>query len=239
MRLWDIHPGYLSDRDLVEEQHHLQLIAGYLASFRAATGDSPEVRRWAGHNGALGLRHRLSLCEMQLRGLGDDSSPLPVAEALAVTRQQQWPPYLDPPGRQLQMLSSRYTASERGRIPLPSNAQQLWSQHKYSVLSRDPNRYKAFGRLLAGQRVEVSDLATRLTETLRTAPRVGGVRNAVQHMWGYVASPPMPGSSAIETWSLHRLLHETQARALRDRIDYLVASTALSELMVWLTEDGE
>ena len=78
-----------------------------------------------------------------------------------------------------------------------------------------------------------SAIANNLTEMLRIRPSLGGTRNALQHMWGYVSgcSVSKPG---FETWSLNKLLHETQRRVLESKEPYLMTSTALSELAIWI-----
>ncbi len=121
-----------------------------------------------------------------------------------------------------------------GRIPLPENEQQLWSQHKYSVLARDPNIYKQIGKEVSVKNINFAGLANLLAGLLRTPPGRGGIRNAAQHMWGYVSDDPVPGKTNVNSWSLPRLLQETQRRAKTMNVSYLLNSTALGELMAWL-----
>lgn len=189
----------------------------------------PETLRWVGHGWALKQRHKQLVCEMRLRGFSHHS---PV-----ITRSNTgvWPAnYIDAPSHQFQLLKQKYVAREQGRIPLPSTEQQLWSQHKYSVLARDPSRYQAIGRGLANTKGDFAELALLLTELLRKPPSEGGIRNAVQHMWGYVASGKSQANVKVSTWSTRRLLRETQERARATTSPYLTHSTALAELMSWL-----
>ena len=81
---------------------------------------------------------------------------------------------------------------------------------------------------------DFSSLSRLLTELLRMPASAGGIRNALQHMWGYVSNSFSGSNRAIETWSLKKLLNETQRGALTSKEPYLMASTALSELKVWL-----
>jgi len=76
-----------------------------------------------------------------------------------------------------------------------------------------------------------AELARLLCEQLRLTPAPGGIRNALQHMWGYLEVEP--GVKA-EHWTDQRLLKELQVRTLCQGIDYLVESTALGELAVWI-----
>ncbi|OQA92195.1 MAG: hypothetical protein BWY26_00410 [Elusimicrobia bacterium ADurb.Bin231] len=78
------------------------------------------------------------------------------------------------------------------------------------------------------------DLSVLLTETLWEQPSEGGIRNAVQHMWGYVSDISSDKQTGTSDWSLRRLLLETQKRAVENNVKYLMESTALSELMLWL-----
>jgi hypothetical protein len=148
-----------------------------------------------------------------------------------------WPEvYIDEPGRQFQLLESKYKNREPGRILLPENAQQLWSHHKYSVLARDVTKYKVIGRTVSVMKpgADFSELARILTEILREQPSVGGIRNALQHMWGYVSDNFFRSQHDIVSWSLQRLLNETQRLALASEESYLLSSTALSELQAWV-----
>jgi len=148
-----------------------------------------------------------------------------------------WPEtYIDEPFQQFQILKSKYRNKEQGRIPLPKNAQQLWSQHKYSTLARDVTLYKKLGRDVSGMKCdhEFSELAKMVTEVLRKSPSVGGLRNALQHMWGYVSNFTSIQKREVESWSLSRLLEEIQWHALANKEPYLTSSTALSELKAWI-----
>jgi hypothetical protein len=181
---------------------------------------------------ALARRHQQLACEMALRGFQDRS---PVAVPLG--GDAAWPAvYLDEPAAQFARLKEKYAEREPGRIPLPRNAQQLWSQHKYSVLARDVQLYKETGRQTASGTADFTQLARQLSELLRQPPTAGGLKNALQHMWGHVADLPHAPEENPETWSWLRLLQETQRRAMQHSEPYLSVSTALSELMVWTVE---
>ena len=74
----------------------------------------------------------------------------------------------------------------------------------------------------------------RLTELLRTQPSTGGIRNALQHIWGYISDSYSISKRDVETWSLSRLFNETQQGVLATAEPYLMSSTALSELTIWI-----
>lgn len=140
------------------------------------------------------------------------------------------------------------------RIPAASSAQELWAQHKYSVLARDPEAYEEIGRRLARDealdRASLRTLVDELDTFLRQPPEKGRLINAVQHLWGYVNEESSPAehpdsaggrdgslddSVRPPDWgdplsTLRRIGHLAREQ---DRT-YLLHSTALSDLSGWL-----
>lgn len=231
MRIWDINPGYLNRLSLLGEHRELHGIVSIIVNGKKGYSNHPETLRWVGYGWALRQRHRLLAAEMSLRGFIDKS---PV-----VTRARKgvWPEtYIDEPFRQFQILEAKYRDKEQGRIPLPKNAQQLWSHHKYSVLARDANLYRNLGRDVSRMKPhhDFSELAKMVSELLRNPPSAGGLRNTLQHMWGHVSDCPSVPNGKVESWSLIRLLEEVQRRSLACKDLYLNSSTALSELKAWI-----
>jgi len=229
MRIWDIHPGYLNRQSLLGEHRELHGLVSIIVNGKKGYSHHPETMRWVGYGWAIKQRHRELVCEMVLRGYADKS---PVKTR---SNKGNWPSlYIDKPHIQFQLLKEKYKEKEEGRIPLPNNEQELWSQHKYSVLARNQNKYKTIGRGISSRKISFENLALELIEILRTPPTEGGIRNAVQHMWGYVSEEHKGGSDDIESWSLKKLLIYTQKNAKKFNEPYINKSTALSELMVWL-----
>jgi len=184
-----------------------------------------ETLRWSGHGWALRQRHRLLVCEMNLRGY-PHSTPV-LTRSLA----GKWPDgFIETPAEQLR----RHGSNNGGRIPLPTSVQRLWGQHKYSILARSPALYSTLGRKLATNARGFDEIAMLLVEQLRLAPSAGGIRNALQHMWGYVNDGRLGQRGNTAAWSAARLLREIQQRAVAAQTDYLLSSTALTELMAWL-----
>jgi hypothetical protein len=231
MRIWDVSPGYLNRQSLLGEHRELHGIVSILADGKKGYANHPETLRWTGRGWALRMRHRLLSVEMALRGY-TDRTPVRLRSGPGI-----WPGhYIDPPRRQFEILAGKYRGRAPGRIPLPETAQDLWRQHKYSVLARDERRYRELGPAVSKMRPQddFSDLARELTELLRCAPTRGGMRNALQHMWGHVSSPaPGPGGT-VSGWSLGRLLKAIQQRAMAVEEPYLIPSTALGELGAWI-----
>jgi len=231
MRIWDINPGYLNRNSLLGEHRELHGIVSIILNRKKGYSNHPETVRWVGYGWALRQRHRLLASEMSLRGF-TDRTPL-------VTRAKKglWPEtFIDEPFRQFQILETKYRNKEQGRVPLPKSAQQLWSHHKYSVLARDVNLYRKLGRDISGMKHhhDFSELAKVVTELLRQPPPIGGLRNALQHMWGHVSDCPSTPTGEIKSWSLSRLLEEIQLRSRASENPYITSSTALSELKVWI-----
>ncbi|MBU0482535.1 MAG: DUF1722 domain-containing protein [Proteobacteria bacterium] len=230
MRVWDIHPGYLNRQSLLGEHRELHGIVSILSNNKKGYSRHPETLRWQGYGWALRQRHAMLAAEMALRGYVDRT---PVALR---SKKGVWPEtYIDQPGAQLALLAGKYVERGEGRIPLPANAQQLWAQHKYSVMARDPGIYKSIGGRVAarGGNSEVAAVALVLTELLRQPPNRRYIKNTLQHMWGYVSQWSGVEGRKIEGLTPHRLLAEIRRAAFAGKVLYLVHSTALSDLAAW------
>ena len=228
MRVWDVHPGYLARQQLLGEHRELHGLANILMHGKRGYSRHPETLRWVGRLPALAMRHRQLACEMRLRGY-QDRTPLPVEGEV------NWPDvWIDPPHRQFELLGEKYAADGRsGRIALPKNSQQLWAQHKYSVMASDPKLYSELGGEVSHGRYadDMEELALLLTQTIRIRPTEGRLRNALLHMWGYFSEEgEVPGEANDQ------LLLQVQQKAKEHEQPYLMASTALSGLAVWIDD---
>lgn len=230
MRVWDINPGYLNRQSLLGEHRELHAIVSIIKHNKKGYSRHPETLRWINFGWALGQRHRLLAAEMNLRGYTDRS---PV---LLKTGRLKWPDvFIDIPAVQFSLLAGKYKNNEQGRIPLPKNAQQLWAQHKYSVMARDLAEYKRLGRWVASQGTgsAISDIYPELVALLRLPPGEGNLRNAVGHMWGYVSEHAPFSGRTIERMTTKILLQEIQRLVFLHNIVYLKESTAIGELPAW------
>lgn len=230
MRVWDVNPGYLNRQSLLGEHRELHAIVSIIKNNKKGYSRHPETLRWKNFGWALGQRHRLLTAEMNLRGYVD-RTPVRLK-----TQHQKWPEvFVDPPAAQLSIMVGKYKNLENGRIPLPKNVQQLWAQHKYSVMARDVAEYKRIGRWVASSKTDsgISDLYPELVSLLRCLPVEGNLRNAVQHMWGYVSQYASHAGKAIEEMTTKSLLKEIQHLAFSNDVVYLKESTALGELQAW------
>ena len=153
------------------------------------------------------------------------------------TSRARWPKaFVTTPEGQVTLLRKKYVGKEKGRIPLPRNAQELWAQHKYSVMARSPRTCQALGRAVSGMRSNRSyaTLLDELTSILREVPSPGRLLNAVEHMWGYVRDDAGAEDVRDTRISTAHLLACTQQLAVRRRQRFLLSSTALSELAVFV-----
>ena len=118
-------------------------------------------------------------------------------------------------------------------------AQELWAQHKYSVMARSPRTYQTLGRSVARMRngKAHATLLQELTWILRDTPGEGRLLNAVEHMWGYVRDHATADDIRMARMSIGHLLARTQRLAVRRRQRFLLSSTALSELAVFVDLD--
>ncbi len=223
MRVWDINPGYLNRQSLLGEHREIHALFSVLWNHKKGYSRHPETLRWVGKLSALEYRHNLLVAEMHLRGYGHHS---PMTGSNDDPFQHQ---YVDSPFRQFEILKQKYEEREKGRIPMPMNAQQLWAQHKYSVLARDPEYYKAMGPKVSGNKDDLffETLCLELVELLQIPPKSGRLLNAIQHMWGYVDQYEALPQNAEEP----RILLEAIRRlSFQHNVIYLIQSTALSDL---------
>ena len=230
MRVWDINPGYLNRQSILGEHRELHGIVSIIKHNKKGYSKHPETLRWLEHGWALSQRHRLLAAEMRLRGY-IDRSPVALKKNF-----QKWPEtFIDSPGDQLSILADKYINKPQGRISLPTSVQQLWAQHKYSVMARDVDEYKRIGRWVSARNDDraMGDLHQELVSLLRHRPTQGGSQNAVQHMWGYVAKYTSITGEMIKKKTVRCLLEEIQRLVFLHGVDYLKESTALSELQAW------
>ncbi len=233
MRIWDISPGYLNRQSLLGEHRELHGLMNIIVLGKKGYSRHPETLRWISYPAALAFRHRQLAAEMALRGYTDQS---PVPDFPMPEGPREWPPgYIDSPGDQYRILKEKYRDKEEGRIPLPENAQQMWAQHKYSILARDQEEYRRLGRMVSEPEDEDTwmELAETLVTLMRVPPSAGGIRNALFHMWGYVNDSDGNGGREEILDSPNLLLGEIQRRIRLQPQEYLLASTALSDLGTW------
>lgn len=184
MRVWDIHPGYLSRQRLLGHHAEIHGVYSVITEQKAGYANHPETRRWKGHIPGLCVIHNLAVSEMKLRGFRHHSPLITPRESVS------FPAFVDAPEQQFLRLEAKYLrGAQRGRIPLPRNGSELWAQHKYQVMARSYRYYKEIQAHLKG-RPEASiqqqgPLTTRLLEIIRKPPTRKAFSNMRDHLWGY------------------------------------------------------
>ena len=223
LMIFDLDAGFLDDELLTSQ---MRLLVGLVSTDRARSAGDRLPLAWRGHEDALTLRLNQLMDEMTLRSLATPGTVATTNEAVI------WPPTdRDMLQAQLTEIRSRAEKGFKGRIRLPKNEHELWASYKYSLLARNRQAYESFGRRVAARTVNLMDLWLALENASRIAPPEGGIRNALQHMWGYVS-----GFSSLspQTDDLDGLAQEVQLLACQHQVSYLINSTALGELRAWL-----
>jgi hypothetical protein len=231
MRVWDLPAGYLNRQSLLGEHRELHGIDSIIRENKTGYANHPETLRWARTLSGLAMRHGQLAAEMALRGYVD-RTPIRLAG-----RRAKWPhTFVTEPADQITLLRDKYVGKETGRIPLPRSAQELWAHHKYSVMARSPEAYRTIGRAVAHmqRRAELTILASDLVWILRDSPSDGRLINALEHMWGHVRDRARSDDLVAARRDTHQLFARTQQLALRLRNPFLLSSTALSELAVFV-----
>jgi len=231
VRVWDVSPGYLNRQSLLGEHRELHGLHSIVEHQKTGYARHPETLRWSAHLPALGRRHAQLAAEMQLRGYVDRT---PIRDDTRVVR---WPTtFVTPPVEQFQLLSRKYRGRAPGRIRLPRSAQDLWAQHKYSVMARDPATCRAIGRRVTRMRrgSSVASLTEELVLILREDPPPPRLVDALEHMWGHVSESATPDDRRRARMSTADLWSTTRTLALRSGEPYLMSSTALSDLAVFV-----
>ncbi|WP_404367669.1 hypothetical protein [Marinobacter sp.] len=221
--VFDIDAGLLDDELLASQ---MRLLTGLAGAGHPRDAQTAVPAGWQGHEDALALRLNQIQEEAALRKFAIPGR-VPVTEESVI-----WPiPDLNGVRNQLATIRSRAEENNAGRIRLPRNDHELWATYKYSVLARNDRAYQSFGQRVAARAIPLDELWLSMISASRVAPLRGGVRNALQHMWGYVSrhSAMHPG-----TEDLVGLAAEIQNQAVAHQVSYLLNSTALGELRAWL-----
>ncbi len=186
MRVWDIHPGYLSRQNLFGQHAEIHALANIIGGEKKGYAAHPETRRWKGKLNCLKRRHDLNVLEIKLRSYNH-------ASPLAACRDNDPAPalvYVDTPVEQINILKQKYRERNRaGRIPLPKNAFEFWAHHKYSVMARGYNHYKDIqAHLRLKERCPLEEeghLIGQILEIMGKPVFVPALTNVVDHLWGY------------------------------------------------------
>lgn len=185
MRVWDIHPGYLSRQNLLGQHVEIHAIYSVITCAKEGYARHPETMRWRHNLERLSQVHSVTVAEMKLRGYGHRS---PLAEVDCPDEGSFC--WVDPPELQFGLLHTKYAPTDRvGRIPLPKRGSHFWAHHKYAVMSRGYDYYKEIqaymGNKADGLIEEEGALVSRVLEIIHSPMEQRALRNTVDHLWGY------------------------------------------------------
>ncbi len=186
MRVWDIHPGYLSRQSLLGQHAEIHALFAVIEGKKRGYAQHPETRRWKDKLNRLKNKHDLSVLEMKLRGF-NHASPFAAGRDHDSCRTLD---YVDTPFDQINILRCKYLKrNQAGRIPLPKNAFEFWAHYKYSVMARGYNYYLDIQtNLRLKERYPLDEgghLIGQVLEKMDKPVTVPALANVVDHLWGY------------------------------------------------------
>lgn len=190
MRVWDVHPGYLSRTRLLGEHREIHALWVVITEEKRGYSSHPETMRWRGHLGELYRRHELVVAEMALRGYKHKSPLKEVTRGeYRIDASKEPLSFVDRPYRQFGLLEDKYRGAESGRIPLPGNGYAFWAHHKYSVMARGYGKYKEVSGMCrdkGGQSIhELGEMVEVVYGILEERPDPQAYLNSWQHVIGY------------------------------------------------------
>lgn len=185
MRVWDIHPGYLSRQSLLGQHVEIHAIFSIITGGKEGYAQHPETMRWRNNLCRLIKVHERTVAEMTLRGFGH-RSPLPQV-ACTSGDSLSW---VDPPHLQFGLLHQKYAGTDRmGRIPLPERGSRFWAQHKYAVMGRGYNCYKDIQAFMREKQdcpiMQEPELVLRVLQITQLPIEPRALINTLDHLWGY------------------------------------------------------
>ena len=196
MRVWDLHPGYLSRQSLLGQHAEIHALHAVIDDQKKGYSTHPETRRWRDNPDLLKKVHDLTVLEMKLRGFNHNSpfpeNPFCKEEYCGKEGgvEEYLPLYVDRPAEQVLILREKYRQRQQeGRIPLPKNIFDFWAHHKYSVMARGYNCYKEIQSLLnENNQCTIPEASLELEKimVMMNLPVTGpALKNTVDHLWGY------------------------------------------------------
>ena len=233
LRVWDIHPGYLSRESLLGQHVEIHAVFNVITEAKAGYAHHPETRRWRHNLYGLKQVHDLTVREMALRGYGH-RSPLPEVKA----EQQALFQWIDPPHLQFGLLQAKYAAKQRsGRIPLPQCGSQFWAHHKYAVMGRSYKYYREIQYLMGAKKdhpIELEgELVRRVLQLTRSPADPKALDNTIDHLWGFFKEKATETERATflaqRNGDLASLLSFLYRLACTYGITYLLYSTVFSD----------
>ncbi len=202
MRVWDIHPGYLSRQNLLGQHAEIHALYSVLAGKKKGYANHPETRRWNGNLLPLRRMHELTVLEMKLRGFKHKSPCAEPGKCESLPEAEKRMGYIDSPAAQFAILKQKYRDRDQsGRIPLPKNAFDFWAHHKYSVMARNYRYYKEIqGQLMRANKYPLNEagfLIEQILEIMKKPVPASAFANVIDHLWGYYKDKAEPEEKDI------------------------------------------
>ena len=196
MRVWDIHPGYLSNRSLLGEHVEIHALYSIITGGKNGYSRHPETKRWIENINQLVSRHNLVVIEMLLRDF-KHNSPLQFSENIQGSCRINTLYYINLPADQFTILHRKYSLKEQtGRIPLPKYGIDFWAHHKYSVMARGYQYYKDIQKYLRDRLIypieQENVLIDRILSYLKMEIIEKALDNVILHLWGYFKNRATP-----------------------------------------------
>lgn len=201
MRVWDVHPGYLSRSRLLGQHVEIHAVWSVIVGNREGYSCHPETMRWRGNLPWLKQVHDLTAAEMGLRGFGHKSPLEGLAGPAGILD------YIDHPLKQFSLLREKYREQEGGRLVLPSNDREFWQQHQANIYSRGR-------RVFRGLRLQVKpgplgpELLEGVIDALKIPLNLALAREALSLMARAVGLPLGGGDLGEEVLGLYRVARE-------------------------------
>jgi len=116
MRVWDIHPGYLSRQSLLGEHREIHAIWNIITQNKKGYSKHPETLRWQNRLYALWVRHNQVVNEMLLRGYNHNSILNMIGHFQGNFKDQN--KFINTHREQRQILLKKYQGKNLGRLNL-------------------------------------------------------------------------------------------------------------------------
>ncbi len=240
MRVWDVHPGYLSEKRLLGQHVEIHAVYSVITNNKKGYAKHPETIRWKNNLDKLLKVHATTALEMELRGF-KHKSPLSEDSYLSSNfNEDSYFKFIDHPSVQFSLLKGKYNDKERGRIPLPNRTSQLWANYKYSIMARGYNHYTDIKNYLSSNPdlliIDNPEFIEEIILLLDNPVNIIGLINSLQHLWGYFKNISLVEEKRIYLKQLDEnpinMVKILFDMSLKYNVTYLKESTYFSDVPV-------
>ncbi len=237
MRVWDIHPGYLSRNSLMGQHAEIHALLSVVSCCKKGYGSHPETLRWKGNLDKLKIKHDLTVKEMKLRGY-NHASPFILDNDCAKSSSDL--SYVNYPAEQFDILGQKYLEGPlEGRIPLPVRGSDFWAHHKYSIMARGYSFYKEIQSFLNQKNnliiTKENNLIEAVLDIMEKPVTEKALVNVIHHIWGYFKEKASPEEKEhylqCTRENFPQLLNSFYYMAQKYHQIYLLHSTIFADLV--------